>query len=141
MQKAEKKDKSTEVAKKQLGKRIAECRSEMSQRKLAGAVGLPPSNMKYIEDGVNAPSPEIYNKIIGILKPESKKRKEMDRLYMFIRKVPPPDVCKTMIENEAINEVMRMIDGQILTDTQIGAMKLLVSSFTHNNDKGVAKNG
>lgn len=30
-----------------------------SQRKLAKAIGLPNSNLKYIEDGINAPSPEV----------------------------------------------------------------------------------
>lgn len=45
-----------EKAKTKLGLEITKSRGELSQRKLAQAVGLPPSNMKYIEDGVNAPS-------------------------------------------------------------------------------------
>ena len=57
-------DESIESSKKELGRLIADCRGTMSQRNLASLVGLPPSNMKYIEDGVNAPSPEIYAKII-----------------------------------------------------------------------------
>ena len=39
--------KEIESARKNLGNEIAKCRGETtSQRKLAGAVGLPPSNMK-----------------------------------------------------------------------------------------------
>jgi hypothetical protein len=48
--------KDIEKAKSKLGIEIAKSRGKLSQRKLAQAVGLPPSNMKYIEDGVNAPS-------------------------------------------------------------------------------------
>lgn len=33
-----------------------------SQRGLAKAIDLPNSNLKYIEDGINAPSFEIYKK-------------------------------------------------------------------------------
>ena len=141
MPKKEKKDNVIETAKQTLGKEISKCRKELSQRKLASAVGLPPSNMKYIEDGVNAPSPEIYKKIIEVLHPEEKRQKKMDHLYMLIRKAPPPDVCEIIIENEEINDAMRMIEGKILTDIQIGNVKSLFTSFISNNDKGVAENG
>ena len=48
-------------AKKKLGSLIAKCRgSNMSQRQLAAAVGLSPSNMKYIEDGINCPTADVY---------------------------------------------------------------------------------
>lgn len=44
-------------ARKKLGTLITKCRgSNMSQRQLAAAVGLAPSNMKYIEDGINCPT-------------------------------------------------------------------------------------
>ena len=141
MSKKETQGKAIENAKRTLGKEIAECRKELSQRKLAITVGLPPSNMKYIEDGVNAPSPEIYKKLIEVLRPEEKRRKKMDHLYMLIRKVPPPDVCEIMTKNEEINDAMRIIEGKVLTDVQIGNVKSLFASFISNNDKGVAENG
>ena len=45
---------------KVLGQLIRDCRGTLSQSKLAKKVGLPRSNMKYIEDGVNAPTAEVY---------------------------------------------------------------------------------
>ena len=141
MPKKEIKDKAVETAKRNLGREIAGCRKKMSQRKLADAVGLSPSNMKYIEDGLNAPSPEIYKKLIAILQPEERQRKKMDQLYMLIRKTPPPDVCEIMIKNEEINDAVRMIEGKVLTDSQICNVKSLFASFITNNDKGVVENG
>lgn len=61
-------NKDIEKAKSKLGTEIAKSRGKLSQRKLAQAVGLPPSNMKYIEDGVNAPSHDVYAKVIEELK-------------------------------------------------------------------------
>lgn len=52
-----------------------------SQRGLAKAIDLPNSNLKYIEDGINAPSFEIYKKIMIELNPNSKDREKMDYLY------------------------------------------------------------
>lgn len=47
-------ERENEQAKKQLGAAIAKAReSKMTQRQLAAAIKLPPSNLKYIEDGVN----------------------------------------------------------------------------------------
>ncbi len=47
-------DKASERAKQNLGSLIMRCRGTLSQSQLAKRVGLPRSNMKYIEDGVNA---------------------------------------------------------------------------------------
>ena len=55
---------------KELGQLIRDCRGTLSQSKLAKKVGLPRSNMKYIEDGVNAPTAEVYEKLIDTLKPD-----------------------------------------------------------------------
>ena len=71
------------VDKQELGSLIKECRGKRSLRSVANAVGLPPSNLKYIEDGVNAPSPEVYAKLIDELRPSESIRKKMDRLYMM----------------------------------------------------------
>ena len=50
--------------KEELGKIIKSNRESKgdSQRGLAKAIDLPNSNLKYIEDGINAPSPEVYKK-------------------------------------------------------------------------------
>ena len=60
MKQQTKENHNIKAAKTKLGKSIKKLREQKgySQRELARAVDLPPSNMKYIEDGVNAPSPE-----------------------------------------------------------------------------------
>ena len=89
---------NVEKAKKRLGDLISKCRgTRMSQRQLAATVGLSPSNMKYIEDGINCPTADVYSKIVSTLNPTSKKRAEMDRAYMIIRNTPPPDVCDRVL--------------------------------------------
>lgn len=135
------KDKSIEKAKKKLGEEIAKCRGELSQRKLSQAIGLPPSNMKYIEDGVNAPSHDIYAKIIGVLKPLQDQRVTMDRLYTTIRKSPPPDVCETINKNQELFDAFRLIDGQELSKEQIIRAKILFNTFADENRKGESENG
>ena len=74
-------DKSIVRAKVNLGKAISKCRSnQKTQRQLALAIGLPPSNLKYIEDGVNAPTAEVYSRLINELKPTVEMRNRMDLL-------------------------------------------------------------
>ena len=78
-----------------------------SQRGLAKAIDLPNSNLKYIEDGINAPSPEVYKNIILLLKPNDEDRVRMDYLYSQIRGTPPPDICEFIIENDEVFESIR----------------------------------
>ena len=78
-----------------------------SQRSLAKTINLSNSNLKYIEDGINAPSFEVYKKIMVELNPNSKDRDRMDYLYSQIRGTPPPDICKFMIENNEIFNSIR----------------------------------
>ena len=82
-----------------------------SQRELAREIKLANSNLKYIEDGINAPSPEVYKKIILLLKPDDKDRGRMDNLYSQIRGTPPPDICEFMIENAYLYDVLRSLDN------------------------------
>ena len=103
----------------ELGLLIRDCRGTLSQSQLAKRVGLPRSNMKYIEDGVNAPTAEVYDKLIKELKPDMQTRQRMDRLYMAIRKVPPPDVCRTITQNKDLVDAMRKLEGCNLTPDQI----------------------
>ena len=133
-------DKTIEKYKKKLGKRISVLRGNMSQRELAKRVGLPNSNLKYIEDGVNAPTHEVYATLIKVLSPLPKDQKEMDRLFSLIRKTPPPDVCHIINETEGMNEAIRIIDGVPLNNEQLEKIKVLFMSFKEDN-KGVMKNG
>ena len=127
-------------AKQQLGKKIKNLRESqketISLRKLAGLVNLPPSNMKYIEDGVNAPTAEVYDAIIRNLKPKDKLYAEMDRLYTIIRGTPPPDVCDIVRKNNGMNDALRIVKDQELSAQQIASLKALLTSFKTETVRG-----
>ena len=127
-------DKASERAKQNLGTLIMRCRGTLSQSQLAKRVGLPRSNMKYIEDGVNAPTAEVYGKLIKGLKPDLQTRQRMDRLYMAIRKVPPPDICRTITQNKDLVDAMRKLEGCNLTSDQIQSVAALFASFQNNRE-------
>lgn len=118
----------------ELGLLIRDCRGTLSQSQLAKRVGLPRSNMKYIEDGVNAPTAEVYDKLIKELKPDLQARQRMDRLYMAIRKVPPPDICRTITQNKDLVDAMRKLEGCNLTPSQIESVATLFASFQENRE-------
>lgn len=125
-----KKNFNSETEKKRaLGKLIAQSRGNISQRQLAKMIDLPPSNLTYIENGVNAPSPEVYLKIMQILNPKLSYRKKMDKLYTQIRGVPPPDICKWLIENYELIEAMQALNGEKLTQERIQKILKLINSF------------
>lgn len=120
--------------KRELGKTIKEVRTlkdsgGISQRKLAEAVKIPPSNMKYIEDGVNAPSPRVYEAIIRYLNPEETQLENLDRLYSAVRETPPPDVCRIVCGNAGMNDALRIIEGRSLEQSQMDKLKELLTSF------------
>jgi transcriptional regulator with XRE-family HTH domain len=127
-------------AKQQLGKKIKNLRESqketISLRKLAGLVNLPPSNMKYIEDGVNAPTAEVYDAIIRNLKPKDKLHAEMDSLYTIIRGTPPPDVCDIVRKNTGMNDALRIVKDQELSAQQIASLKALLTSFKTETVRG-----
>lgn len=143
MKQQAKEDRKIKAAKTKLGKSIKKLREQKgySQRELARLVDLHPSNMKYIEDGVNAPSPEKYLSIIQSLLPNNKDRDKLDSLYSIVRGTPPPDVCNIICENKGLNDVLRIIDGKTLSTNQIEQLKLLVKSFRTDIDKGEKDNG
>ena len=118
----------------ELGLLIRDCRGTLSQSQLAKRVGLPRSNMKYIEDGVNAPTAEVYDKLIKELKPDLQARRRMDRLYMAIRKVPPPDVCRTITQNKDLVDAIRKLEGCNLSPDQIKSVADLFASFQENRE-------
>ena len=69
---------SKKKQKEQLGSMFTLCRGQRSLREIARAIEIPASNLSYIEKGINAPSPEVYEKIILELAPSDKKRQDMD---------------------------------------------------------------
>ena len=87
-----------------------------------------------IEDGVNAPTAEVYDKLIKELKPDLQARQRMDRLYMAIRKVPPPDICRTITQNKDLVDAMRKLEGCNLTPDQIESVATLFASFQENRE-------
>lgn len=125
-----KKNFTTESEKKQaLGKLIVQCRGDYSQRQLAKLIDIPPSNLTYIENGVNVPSPEVYLKIVQTLNPKPKQRIKMDALYMEIRKLPPPDICNILMSNGGLMEKIRLLDEKPLTEMQLKKIEDLFNSF------------
>jgi len=134
MNQSDKDNKQLSKDKTDLGKLIKKIRTRnntdaISMRKLAEAVEIPPSNMKYIEDGINAPSPAVYEKIIKHLHPSDKERAKLDRLYSAIRGTPPPDVCEIIINNKGMNNALRKISGHTLSEQQISELDAMLNSF------------
>ena len=126
-------------AKKRLGNLITKCRErDMSLRQLAVKVGLSPSNMKYIEDGINCPTANIYSSLISVLKPSPKQHKEMDQAYMIIRNTPPPDVCELIIKNQELIPFLRTMARGQPTKEQIDK---LLASFANETIKGETNDG
>ena len=118
----------------ELGKLIKSNREakDYSQRGLAKVIDLPNSNLKYIEDGINAPSPEVYKNIILQLNPNDKDRDKMDYLYSQIRRTPPPDICEFMIENDEVFNAIRK-NKYKLTRIQTGQLNKLLERFAEEN--------
>ena len=128
--------------KKKLGSLIVKCRgTNMSQRQLAAAVGLSPSNMKYIEDGINCPTADVYSRLISVLKPSKKRRTELDQAYMTIRNTPPPDVCDRVKKDPQLMNVIRAMDDALLTESQAQQIMALLGLFASENTKGEQSNG
>ena len=90
--------------------------------------------MKYIEDGVNAPTAEVYEKLIDTLKPDPETHAKMDALYMAIRRIPPPDVCRTITQNKDLVDAIRKLEGCNLTPDQIKSVADLFASFQENRE-------
>ena len=129
---AKSKDSDTKDIKKQrikLGKYLRKCRGEKSLRSIALAVGLSPSNLMYIEEGITAPRPEIYIELIKKLEPEGKIKKDIERAYMLIREAPPPDVYEIIKKNEGLNDSLRIIEGHTLTAEHLKELNTLLNSF------------
>ena len=140
--KRERKDsRAIEQAKKKLGKELAKLRGDkLSQRKLAEMVDAPNTTLKYIEDGINAPSPELYNRLIIALRPSNRQQKSLDGYFAIIRGTPPPDVCTIIIQNDGVIEAIRLLGDNRLTQEQISSVKTLFSKIAEENKKGDIRN-
>ena len=134
------------AAKVELGKLIRELHDApegktLSLRKAAEAVGISAPNMTQIENGVYTPSPEVYDAIVNFFKPDNEYRKQMDYQYSIIRGTPPPDVCKIICANQGLNNSLRVLENQTLTDEQIAEVTALLTSFKIHITEGVVTNG
>lgn len=117
--------------KKILGLLISDLRNKrnMSLRKFAEAIEISPSNVTYIENGVNAPTAGVYRKIVSVLVPTSDTLNKMDQLYTEIRKTPPPDVCEILLHNKELGEKIRLLNDVQLSQTQIERIGELFSAL------------
>ncbi len=131
-------DTVTEQAMKKLGELIKKCRGAHSLRKIAEPCGIPASQLLSIENGTMAPTADVYLKLLSVLQPDKKSQNEMDKLYMTIRKTPPPDVCELIINNQTLLPLLRAMRKCKLTEKQINS---LLKSFMQENKKGVTDNG
>ena len=131
-------DQATELAMKQMGELIAEVRGKRSLRKVAEPSGIPASQLQYIERGTMAPTADVYPKLLDTLQPDEKQKAELDRLYMTIRKTPPPDVCELVTNNPDLIQLLRAIGDAKLTKNEINA---LITSTKQKNIEGEADNG
>lgn len=131
-------DQQTKQAMIQLGELIAECRGKCGLRKIALPSGIQASQLQYIEQGILAPTAEVYPKLLKELKPNDAQRNEMDQLYMTIRKTPPPDVCELLINNPNLIAVLRAMEDAKLSKKE---MNSVLSSIAQMKIKGDTDNG
>ena len=103
-----------------------------SQCGLAKFIDLPNSNLKYIEDGMNAPSLEVYKKIILRLNPNDNDKGRMYYLYSLIRGILLPYICEFIIENNKVFNAIRK-NKYKLTRTQSGQLNKLLKSYEGEN--------
>lgn len=116
-----------------LGELISKLRQEkkVSLRRFAETIGLPPSNLSYIEKGINVPSAEIYQRIVDKLEPSEQEHKKLDELYIIIRNVPPPDVCGVLAQNIELGEKIKLLSNIQLTSTQLESIEKLFLKFNN----------
>lgn len=129
-------DEDIEKQKIKLGKLIRKCRGTRSLRKAVEGTILSASNLQLIERGVNAPTADAYESIVKKFSPNSKIKADMDECYMAIRKTPPPDVCKTILDTKGLVAALRKFDEKPLTESQMEKLSSLLSSFIEENKKG-----
>lgn len=117
--------------KKALGELIAKLRKgkNVSMRKFSEAIGISPSNIFYIESGINVPTSSVYERMIEFLQPTLKEHKKLDHLYTTIRKSPPPDVCEILLRNTELGETLKLLADVKLSPQQLGTIEELFATF------------
>ena len=120
---------SKKEQKQQLGAMIALCRGKRSLRAVARAIEIPASNLSYIEKGIHAPSPEVYERIILELSPSDTERQEMDVLYSCIRDLPPPDICEILVTNNELNNSLRLLGNKHISNEMLIQINKLFASL------------
>ncbi len=123
------KDSATQKAVNKLGKLLKECRGEQSLRKIAGQVGIAASQLQSLEDAKLTPTAEVYAKLVEVLAPDDKTKREMDHLFMTIRKTPPPDVCELIIDNPNLIPLLRSMDGMKLGKREINTIMSMIAQI------------
>ena len=131
-------DQETKQAMVRMGELIAECRGKRGLRKIALPSGIQASQLQYIEQGVMAPTAAVYPKLLKELNPDDEQRKEMDQLYMVIRKTPPPDVCELITGNPDLIQLLHALEDTKFTKKEMNA---LITSVTKKKIKGDTDNG
>lgn len=116
-------------------------RGYIPMRRLADAIHIPASNLKYIEDGVNAPSPDVYIALLENLPVTDTEQQELDLMYSAIRGTPPPDVCRIICTNHELNDALRLIGDDVLSGEQIAEITALIASYKVPKTEGAATNG
>lgn len=127
-------DQATELAMKQMGELIAEVRGKRSLRKVAEPSGIPASQLQYIERGTMAPTADVYPKLLDTLQPDEKQKAELDRLYMTIRKTPPPDVCELLINNPNLITILRAMEDAKLSKKDMNSALALIAQMKIKGD-------
>lgn len=114
-----------------LGTYICKLRKDKgySLRDFAKMIDLAPSNLSYLERGVNVPTAEIYQRIIDVLNPIERHRKDLDELFTSIRNAPPPDVCGVLLKNYELGEKLRILDNVKLSPQQLEKVEELFLTF------------
>ena len=146
MKKSPAESEQIKAAKIELGRLIKDLHDSpdgktLSLRKVAQMVGVKAPNLMHIENGVNAPTPDAYEAIIKFFKPDDDYRDQMDYQYSIIRGTPPPDVCKIICANQGLNNSLRVLENQTLTNEQIAEVTALLTSFKIHTKEGAATNG
>lgn len=127
-------DKATERAMKKLGELIMACRGERSLRQIAFPSGISASQLQSIERGILAPTADVYPNLLNTLEPSEKQNSELDRLYMTIRRTPPPDVCEQLISNPNLITVLRTMDGAKLSKKEMNAVLTYIAQMKNKGD-------
>lgn len=117
------------IQKQQLGAMLTICRGKRSLREIARTIGIPASNLSYIEKGINAPSPEVYDRIVLELNPSDERHQEMDFLYSSIRDLPPPDVCQILISNNELSNSLRLLRDKKVPNDMLAQINRLFASL------------